>query len=50
MKTECIQIQSTSQQPRPVHSAGSRAKVLLTSVFGPYAQDDEYGSRLLNPM
>jgi radical SAM superfamily enzyme YgiQ (UPF0313 family) len=29
---------------------GSRAKVLLTSVFGPYAQDDEYGSRALNPM
>jgi hypothetical protein len=24
--------------------------VLLTSVFGPYAQDDQYGSRLLNPM
>jgi hypothetical protein len=24
--------------------------VLLTSVFGPYAQDDEYGSRALNPM
>ena len=28
---------------------GSRAKVLLTSVFGPYAQDDEYG-RTMNPM
>ncbi len=25
-------------------------KVLLSSVFGPYAQDDEYGSRALNPM
>jgi len=23
---------------------------LLTSVFGPYAQDDEYGSRAINPM
>jgi len=22
----------------------------LTSVFGPYAQDDEYGSRVMNPM
>jgi hypothetical protein len=22
----------------------------LTSVFGPYAQDDEYGSRVINPM
>ena len=24
--------------------------MLLTSVFGPYAQDDEYGSRRINPM
>jgi radical SAM superfamily enzyme YgiQ (UPF0313 family) len=24
--------------------------VLLTSVFGPYAQDDEFGSRAINPM
>ena len=24
--------------------------MLLLSVFGPYAQDDQYGSRLLNPM
>jgi len=34
----------------PVHPLGSHAKVLLTSVFGPYAKDDEYGSRALNPM
>jgi len=34
----------------PAHPLGSRAKVLLTSVFGPYAQDDEYGSRRINPM
>ncbi len=34
----------------PVHPLGSRARVLLTSVFGPYAQDDEYGSRKMNPM
>lgn len=26
------------------------ARVLLSSVFGPYARDDEYGSRRLNPM
>jgi radical SAM superfamily enzyme YgiQ (UPF0313 family) len=32
------------------HPKGSRARVLLTSVFGPYAQDDEHGSRALNPM
>ena len=34
----------------PVHKLGSRAKILLSSVFGPYAQDDEYGSRTINPM
>lgn len=34
----------------PRHPLGSRAKILLTSVFGPYARDDEYGSRALNPM
>ena len=34
----------------PIHPLGSRAKVLLSSVFGPYAQDDEYGSRTINPM
>jgi hypothetical protein len=32
------------------HPKGSRARVLLTSVFGPYAQDDEFGSRKINPM
>jgi radical SAM superfamily enzyme YgiQ (UPF0313 family) len=36
--------------PGPLHPLGSRARVLLTSVFGPYARDDEYGSRALNPM
>ncbi|MEI8341205.1 MAG: cobalamin-dependent protein [Verrucomicrobiota bacterium] len=25
-------------------------QILFTSVFGPYAQDDEYGSRAINPM
>ncbi len=33
-----------------VHSLGTRARVLLSSVFGPYAQDDEFGSRKINPM
>jgi radical SAM superfamily enzyme YgiQ (UPF0313 family) len=33
-----------------LHPKGSRARVLLSSVFGPYAQDDEFGSRSLNPM
>ncbi len=35
---------------QPVHPLGSRARVLLASVFGPYARDDEYGSRKINPM
>ena len=34
----------------PLHPLGRNAKVLLSSVFGPYAQDDEFGSRLQNPM
>ncbi len=34
----------------PQHPLGTDAKVLLSSVFGPYAQDDEFGSRLQNPM
>ena len=37
---------ATTEAPCPL---GSKAKVLLTSVFGPYAQDDEYG-RAMNPM
>lgn len=32
------------------HPKGTQARVLLTSVFGPYAQDDEFGSRTINPM
>jgi radical SAM superfamily enzyme YgiQ (UPF0313 family) len=37
-------------QKQPVHPLGSNARVLLVSVFGPYAQDDAYGSREINPM
>ena len=32
------------------HPKGVRARVLLSSVFGPYAQNDEFGSRAINPM
>ena len=32
------------------HPKGTRARVLLASVFGPYACDDAYGSRAINPM
>ncbi|MFH0985207.1 MAG: radical SAM protein [Candidatus Omnitrophota bacterium] len=34
----------------PTHPLGKNARILLTSVFGPYAQDDAYGSRAINPM
>jgi radical SAM superfamily enzyme YgiQ (UPF0313 family) len=37
-------------EPVAHHPLGSSARVLLSSVFGPYAQDDEYGSRKINPM
>ncbi|MGC9989294.1 MAG: B12-binding domain-containing radical SAM protein [Terriglobales bacterium] len=32
------------------HPKGRDARILLSSVFGPYAQDDEFGSRSINPM
>jgi hypothetical protein len=31
-------------------SRKSDTRILLTSVFGPYARDDQYGSRKINPM
>src|SRR5262245_15378616 len=31
------------------HPLGTRAHVLLSSVFKPFAQDDEFGSRAINP-
>jgi len=34
----------------PLHPLATRARVLLSSVFGPYGQDDQYGSRKVNPM
>ncbi len=33
-----------------LHSSEKKSQILLTSVFGPYARDDEYGSRKINPM
>src|SRR5437879_13121121 len=32
------------------HPKGTHARLLLSSVFGPYAQDDKFGSRAMNPM
>ena len=45
-----VTVAQISSSAHPVHRLGSRARMLLTSVFGPYAQDDEYGSRAINPM
>lgn len=41
---------SPSPEACPTHPLGTAARVLLSSVFGPYACDDEYGSRAINPM
>ncbi len=43
-------LDTTSKPCQETHPLGSNAKILLTSVFGPYARDDEYGSRKINPM
>jgi radical SAM superfamily enzyme YgiQ (UPF0313 family) len=32
------------------HPKGTQARILLSSVFGPYAQNDQFGSRRINPM
>jgi radical SAM superfamily enzyme YgiQ (UPF0313 family) len=39
-----------TETQQAIHPKGSGARVLLSSVFGPYAQDDEFGSRAINPM
>ena len=36
--------------PADRHPLGTRARVLFSSVFGPFACDDEFGSRRINPM
>ena len=43
-------LSTSSPDVIPVHPKGTRARVLLTSVFGPFARDDAYGSRTINPM
>ena len=40
----------TSSSHVEKHPKGTRARILLSSVFGPYARDDEFGSRSINPM
>jgi biotin synthase-like enzyme len=44
------QPQVSTHAPAAQYPLGSKARVLLTSVFGPYAQDDQFGSRHMNPM
>ncbi len=50
MKINHVPIEGSHQHSQARHPAGAHARVLLCSVFGPYGQDDEYGSRRLNPM
>ena len=50
MNHELSRMRPASLAEHPVHPKGSKARVLLVSVFGPYARDDEYGSRAINPM
>jgi hypothetical protein len=50
MKANYVQIESSHRHSQARHPAGSQARVLLCSVFGPYGKDDEYGSRAMNPM
>ncbi len=50
MTARHLQIEPSHRPSHPLHPAGPEARVLLSSVFGPYGQDDEYGSRRINPM
>lgn len=43
-------MKNSETPPQPQHPKGSHARILLSSVFGPYAQDDSFGSRTINPM
>ncbi len=43
-------LNSLDTQASPRHPKGTQARILLSSVFGPYAQDDCFGSRTINPM
>ena len=43
-------VQSNQSSTPLKHPKGKHARILLSSVFGPYAQDDEFGSRSVNPM
>ncbi len=49
MYIDSATFEMSTTYPDVVHPAQSKARVLLTSVFGPYARDDEF-SRAMNPM
>ena len=51
MSTSIVPAGPIVAHPSPItHPRGTQARVLLSSVFGPFARDDEYGSRKINPM
>lgn len=51
MTDRTLDVRGMIPTPKPPrHPKGREARVLLASVFGPYAQDDAYGSRAVNPM
>jgi len=50
MQSDHVEIHTHAQDTPPTSPASADTRILLSSVFGPYAQDDEYGSRKLNPM
>jgi radical SAM superfamily enzyme YgiQ (UPF0313 family) len=50
MSLDLIDLAVDRPQTQPCHPDGSHARILLSSVFGPYAVDDQYGSRVMNPM
>ncbi len=42
--------ETLTDQPLFSSPRGKKTRILLTNAFGPYARDDEYGSRTINPM
>ena len=51
-RASLLMLLTKSENPNMMtpHPKGTHARILLASVFGPYAQDDEFGSRASNPM
>ena len=50
MNTACLEMAPVRLAASPRHPAGSRARVLLTSVFGPYAPGRRVRLPAMNPM